>query len=143
MSKTKIKAKYIEDGEFGMIEEKTLYMEINNSNDLVTLYDDNGDRIMCYSEGQNNFEEAFVSLMYSHAEYPITVTARRKIEDWDPEDEDKIKLNGGFGDLPVANGNPEFKVIAKFLEACIKTGYKPKISDESIMMAVELLKKNA
>lgn len=63
MSHTRLKTKYLEDTGFGYEIEKTLYLDINNSCDVVTILDDDKEHIFSFSEGDNNFADAFIRLM--------------------------------------------------------------------------------
>lgn len=79
MSHHRIKTKYQEDTGYNF-EERTLYMDINNSCDIVTISNDDGRVIWCYSEGSNNFEDAIIRLI-NHIKEPSD-----KVEYWDQED---------------------------------------------------------
>mgnify|MGYP000494915386 CR=1 FL=1 len=80
MSHHRIKTKYENDTGMGIVEQKTLYMDINNSCDVVTIRDDDGSVIYSYGEGSNNFEDALIRLIKGMPETDDT------IERWDKED---------------------------------------------------------
>jgi len=51
MSKTNVKTTYSVEGVYASTETKTLYCQHNNSIDITTFYDEDGDtQIMCFSE---------------------------------------------------------------------------------------------
>ncbi len=50
MSNSYKKIKYESEGPYGSIEEKWLYIRLNNSSDIISVYDDDGDMLFCFTE---------------------------------------------------------------------------------------------
>lgn len=59
MSSIYQKIKYRESGEYGSIIEKILYVHQNNSSDITTFYNENGDFLLSFEDtlGDNIFEK--------------------------------------------------------------------------------------
>lgn len=50
MSSVRRKIKYYEEGEYGQTIERTVYCVMNNSCDITTFYDENGEYIFSYCD---------------------------------------------------------------------------------------------
>jgi len=66
MSHTRQKVKYFEEGAYGSVNERTLYMHMNNSCDTTTFYDENGDSIFSFEDTlDKNIFDAMIALAYT------------------------------------------------------------------------------
>ena len=70
MSHTRIKTKYYETVDaYGTVQEKTVYADFNNSCDIVTFYDDDGNSILSVEDVmKDNLLEAIIKLYEGSAD---------------------------------------------------------------------------
>tara|TARA_R110000868_G_scaffold193686_1_gene438872 strand:+ start:203 stop:472 length:270 start_codon:yes stop_codon:yes gene_type:complete len=65
MSHHRVKTTYNESGSYGSIEKRTIYADHNNSCDIVSFYDEQGDYIFSVEDTvENNLVDAINKLMY-------------------------------------------------------------------------------
>lgn len=82
MSHTDEKTTYFEEGAYGSTTKHTLYMHMNNTCDITTFYDDNGNLIFSFSDTlDRNIFEAMIGLAW-----PKLSPKEFKIENMSNED---------------------------------------------------------
>lgn len=85
MSSSYRKIKYVQEGYYGLTEEKTLYIQYNNTTDHVTFKDENGETIFSFGEWGNGKEldlgQAIVKILStsSNEQESCTIEEKTKI----------------------------------------------------------------
>jgi len=87
MSHSRYKTKYFEEGAYGETIENTLYVDYNNSCDIVSFYNENFDLILTVQDTvNNNLMEAMIKIWNHNDENP-----HQDVEHWTIEDQQKKK----------------------------------------------------
>lgn len=92
MGSLNVKIKYNEEGAYGSVDEKTLYVTHSRSSDYVSVYDNEGKMLFCYDGTMNNnILEAIISACSPYLLNDADNGFRPGVELMTSEDEARIK----------------------------------------------------
>jgi hypothetical protein len=90
MSHCRLKTTYNEMGAYGSVDKKTLYAHHNNSCDIVSFYDENGNFLFCVEDTMdNNLFDAIKRLFYAWEDARAN-KLMEGVEHMEPEEFNKI-----------------------------------------------------
>lgn len=75
MSHSIFKTQYFESGNYGSVIEKTVYADYDNSCDIVTFYDNDGDTLLTVEDTlDNNILQAMFRIFHADDKYVTKIT---------------------------------------------------------------------
>lgn len=86
MSSSYRKIQYESEGPYGSTEERYLYIKSNNSSDVITVYDDDGDYVFSFSETGFDMGQALVTALTDWQNLKMEIVSQ---DEW----ESKINKN--------------------------------------------------